>query len=145
MKSFYFLAVFLALGLANRIHFLYLRGRLLAFFLPQSLLLSVCSQHLLLIRIWRGCLSPVCSVLYRANPLHPARDSGETLPTTSASAFFPPSICTSYRLASWFLYAGLCAWRTAHSSEWIKPRVGSRLCHLEGLTFSYILFCVLPN
>ena len=102
MKSFYFLAVFLALGLANRIHFLYLRGRLLAFFLPQSLLLSVCSQHLLLIRIWRGCLSPVCSVLYRANPLHPARDSGETLPTTSASAFFPPSICTSYHLASWF-------------------------------------------
>lgn len=59
MKSFYFLAVFLALGLTNRIHFLHLHGHLLAFFLPQSLLLSACSQHLLLLLIWLRILERV--------------------------------------------------------------------------------------
>lgn len=82
-------------------HFLYLRGRLLAFFLPQSLLLSVCSQHLLLVRILERVLitSVFCPV--QSQPAHPGRESAETLPTTSASAFFPPSICT-YLFASWF-------------------------------------------
>lgn len=147
MKSFYFLAVFLALGLTNRIRFLHLHGHLLAFFLPQSLLLSACSQHLLLL-IWLRILERVlltsvfCPIESQPAPPSPPIQ-GKPCPP-------PPPLLSSllpYALTFFLpvLYAGLCAWRTAHPSEWIKPRVGSRLWHLEGLTFSYILFCVVRN
>ena len=93
---------------------------------------------------WRGCSSPVCSVLYRANPLRPARRFKGN-PAHHLRLCFLPSFHMHLPFCLPVLYAGLCSWRTAHPLEWIKPRVGSRLWHLEGLTFSYTLFCVVRN
>lgn len=148
MKSFYFLAVFLALGLTNRIRFLHLHGHLLAFFLLQSLLLSACSQHLLLLLIWLRILERVLlTSVFCPTESQPAPPSPPIQGKPCAPP--PPLLSSSFHMHLPFclpvLYAGLCAWRTAHPSEWIKPRVGSRLWHLEGLTFSYILFCVVRN
>lgn len=106
MKSFYFLAVFLALGLANCILFLHLRGPLLEIFLPPSLLLWVCSQHLLL--IWLRILERVLvtSVLcpIRSQPAAPSTRFRETQPTT------PPLLSSPLSYALSFLPPGALRW-----------------------------------
>lgn len=105
MKSFYFLAVFLALGLANCILFLHLLGPLLAIFLPPSLL-WVCSQHLLLLwlRILERVLVPSVFCPIRSQPAAPSTDSGKPSPPPGL-CFLPP---LSYALS--FLPPGPLRW-----------------------------------